>query len=67
MSHKKLAILAGVAVAMVVWAVTLSMQSKRPPSGLPSHLLQGLDPADIYTIKIGTGEDAVVLTRQEKH
>lgn len=66
MSHKKLAILAVVAMAMVFWAVTLSLQSKRPPSSLPPHMLQGLDPADIYTIQIGAGEDAVRLTRQEK-
>ena len=65
MSHKKLAILAVVAVAMVCWAIALSLQSKRVPSTLPEHLLQGLDPADIYTVEIGTGEEAVRLTRQE--
>ena len=66
MSHKKLAILAAVAVAMVFWAITLSHQSKRTPSTLPENLLQGLDPTDIYTIEIGVGDDAIRLTRQEK-
>jgi hypothetical protein len=66
MSHKKLAILAVVAAAMVLWAVALSHQSKRTPSTLPQLLLQGLDPADIYTIEIGMGDDAIRLTRQEK-
>ncbi len=66
MSHKKLAILAMVAVAMVLWAVTLSHQSKRTPSTLPERLLQGLDPADIHTVEIGIGEDAIRLTRREK-
>ncbi|MCP4451781.1 MAG: DUF4340 domain-containing protein [Planctomycetes bacterium] len=65
MSHKKLAILAVVAAAMVLWAVTLSHQSKRTPSTLPERLLQGLDPADIYTVEIGIGDDAIRLTRQE--
>jgi hypothetical protein len=65
MSNKNLAILAVVAVAMVFWAVTLSHQSKGTPSTLPPFMLQGLDPADIYTVEIGVGEDMVRLTRQE--
>jgi len=66
MSHKKLAILAVVAVAMVFWAITLSLRSERAPLTLPEHLLQGLDPADIYTVEIGVGDEAIRLTRQEK-
>jgi hypothetical protein len=66
MSHKKLAILAVVAMAMVFWAIALSHQSKRAPSTLPDRLLQGLDPADIYSVEIGIGDDTIRLTRQEK-
>ncbi|MCF7975577.1 MAG: DUF4340 domain-containing protein [Phycisphaerae bacterium] len=65
MSNRKLAILAVVAVAMVCWAIVQSHRSKGTPSFLPDHLLQGLDPADIYTVEIGIEDDVVRLTRQE--
>jgi hypothetical protein len=65
MSNRKLAILAVVAAAMVCWAVVQSHRSQGTPSFLPEHLLQGLDPTDIYTVEIGIGDDAVRLTRQE--
>ena len=59
MSNRKLAILAVVAVAMVFGAIFVSHQSKMAPSTLPERLLQGLDPADVYTVKIGVGDDAI--------
>ena len=65
MSNQKLAILAAIAVAMVFGAVTQSHLSKRAPSTLPAYMLQGLDPADVYSVEIGTGDDTVRLTRQE--
>jgi len=51
---------------MIVWAVIQSHIGGAParaPSG-PSYLIQGLDPATITNIVIGTGEDAARLVRQ---
>lgn len=66
MSDKKLTILGIVAVFMVIWAVVQSRVSSRTKveSDKPTHLIQGLDPADIGSIVVGTGEDAVTLKRQ---
>lgn len=68
MSDKKLTILGIVAVLMVLWAVVQSRVSKRSPSELdrPVYLIQGLDPADIDSVVLGTGEEAVTLKRQGK-
>jgi hypothetical protein len=68
MSNKKLTILGIVAVLMVLWAVVQSSVSKRPGSELdrPIYLIQGLDPADIDSVVLGTGEEAVTLKRQGK-
>ena len=66
MSNKKLVILGIVAIAMLLWAVIQSRVSNRPPvaSGEPTYLVQGLDPADIDSIVIGKGADAVTLKRR---
>jgi len=67
MSDKKLMVLAIVAVFMVIWAVVQSRVSSRTKveSDKPTHLIQGLDPADIDSIVVGIGEDAVTLKRQQ--
>ncbi len=67
MSNKKLTVLGIVAVFMVTWAVVQSQVSNRAPAepeGLVP-LIQGLNPADIDSISLGTGEDAVILTRKQ--
>ena len=66
MSGKKLTILGIVAVIMVIWAVVqwrVSNKPKAEPSGLV-YMIQGLDPAQIESIVLGTGESAVTLKRQ---
>jgi len=67
MSNKKLAVLGIVAVFMVIWAVVQSRVSNRPntETDRPVYLIQGLDPADIDSIVLGTGKDAVTLKRQQ--
>ncbi|MHC4680284.1 MAG: DUF4340 domain-containing protein, partial [Planctomycetota bacterium] len=67
MSNKKLTILAIVAVVTVFWAVVQSRVANTPRSepGGPVYLIQGLDPADIDTIILGTGEDEVALKRDK--
>jgi len=66
MSNKKLTILAGVAVFMVLWAVVQSRFANRRTIGTdePAYLIQGLDPAGIGAIVLGKGEDAVTLKRR---
>lgn len=66
MSSKKLTILGIIAVLMIIWAVVQSQISNKPTSGpdIPAELIQGLDPADIGSIVLGTGKDAVTLKRQ---
>jgi hypothetical protein len=66
MSDKKLTILAVVAVFMVLWAVVQSRLANRRTirTDEPSYLIQGLDPAGIGAIILGTGQDAVGLKRQ---
>ncbi len=67
MSNKKLTILGVVAVVMVIWAVAQSHISNRTRTTLegPAYLLQGLDPADIDSIVLGSGEETVTLKRQQ--
>jgi hypothetical protein len=52
---------------MVIWAVVQSHISNRPKGqpDVPAYLIQGLDPADIGSIILGTGEDAVTLKRHQ--
>jgi hypothetical protein len=66
MSNKKLAILAILAVLIVVWAVVQSRISSGPQVTPESvvYLIQGLDPADIDSIVLGTGDTAVTLKRE---
>ncbi len=66
MSNKKLMVLGVVAVGMLFWAVVQSRISNKPrsASGSPSYMVQGLNPADIDSIVIGTGDDTVTLKRQ---
>ena len=67
MSNKKLIILGFVAVFMVVLAVLqprISSKPKGEPSG-PEDLIQGLDPSNIGSIVIGSGDDEVVLKRKD--
>ncbi len=66
MSNKKLTILAGVAVFVVLWAVVQSRLANRRTirTDEPAYLIQGLDPAGIGAIILGKGEDAVTLKRQ---
>ena len=66
MNDKKLGILGIIAVCMVVWAVVQSRISSGPKA-MPErmvYLIQGLDPADIGSIVLGTGEGAVTLKRE---
>jgi hypothetical protein len=66
MSNRKLTILGIVAVLMVVWAVVQSRISSRrkAESDRPVYLIQGLNPADIDSIALGTSENVVTLKRQ---
>ncbi|MHC4116247.1 MAG: DUF4340 domain-containing protein [Planctomycetota bacterium] len=66
MSNKKLTILAVVAVFMVLLAVVQSRMANRRTvrTDEPAYLIQGLDPAGIGAIILGTGEDAVTLKRR---
>lgn len=68
MSSRKLLILGIIAVFMLVWAVIQPLISNRYKTGSEglSYLIQGLDPADIDSIVIGTGDDAIKLDRGNK-
>ncbi|MHC4558996.1 MAG: DUF4340 domain-containing protein [Planctomycetota bacterium] len=68
MSNRKLTILGIVAVFMVLWAAVQSRVSNRPKaeSDRPVYLIQGLDPAGIDSIVLGTGEEEVTLKSQGK-
>ena len=66
MSNKNLTILGIVAVVMVLWAVVQSHISNRSGAepDKPVYLIQGLDPARVDSIVIGTGEAAFTLKRR---
>ncbi len=66
MSDKKLTILGIVAVCMVIWAVVQFNISNKPKTASESaaYLIQGLNPAEIGSIVLGTGEKQVTLKRQ---
>ncbi|MBP8303738.1 MAG: DUF4340 domain-containing protein [Phycisphaerae bacterium] len=68
MNTKKLTILAVVAFVMVIWAAVQSGRARRPrpTAGVPTYLIQGLDPAGIGTITIGTGDKQIRLQRRGK-
>ena len=65
MSNKKLMILSIVAALMIVWAVVQSRIGQAPARAplVSSYLIQGLDPAQIASIVVGAGENAVRLIR----
>ena len=65
MSNKKLIILGVIAVCMVTWAIIQAQLSNKTRSSLESsaHLIQGLDPSNIDTISLGTGDKEVTLKR----
>jgi hypothetical protein len=65
MSNRKLVVLGIIAVVMVTWAVVqsrISNNTETEPSG-PVYLVQGLNTADIGSIVLGYGNDAVTLKR----
>ncbi len=66
MSNKNLTILGIVAVIMVLWAMVQSRISNRPGAepDRPVYLIQGLDPARVDSIVIGTGDAAFTLKRR---
>ena len=68
MSNKKLAILGVIAAVMVFWAIIqskVSNESRVAPES-PSYLIQGLNPNDIDSIVIISGENTVTLKRAAK-
>jgi hypothetical protein len=69
MSNRKLAILGVVAVLMIIWAAVQSRISNRPRTEAagPRYLIQGLDPADIGSIVLGSTENTVTLKRTGGH
>lgn len=68
MSNGKLFVLGIIAVLMVTWAVVQSRVSDRKEAepGGPVYLVQGLNTADIGSIVLGHGEDAVTLKRSRR-
>ena len=66
MSGKKLMILGIVTACMIAWAVVQSHVAKRYSSEptVPVYVIQGLDPTDIGTIILGSGEDSLTLKRE---
>src|SRR4030042_569057 len=67
MSNKKLTIWGIGAVVMVLWAVVQSRISNRPGAepDRPVYLIQGLDPARVDSIVMGTGKAAFTLKRRQ--
>ena len=65
MNNKKLVILGIITAFMIAWAVVQSCISNKPSTGLNAltYLIQGLDPSDIDSIILGTGDDATTLKR----
>ncbi|ODS33033.1 MAG: hypothetical protein SCARUB_01852 [Candidatus Scalindua rubra] len=65
MSNRKLIILGIITACMIVWAVVQSHISNRPKTKTEksAYLIQGLDPAKIDSILLGTGENKVTLKR----
>lgn len=65
MSNKKLLILCIITACMIVWAIVQAHISNRPKiePETSSYLIQGLDPSNIDSIILGTGEKEVILKR----
>lgn len=53
---------------MVAWAIVQAYFSNRPGKALetPTYLIQGLDPSNIDSIILGTGNNEVVLKRNDR-
>jgi len=66
MNNKSLIILGLAAAALIIIAAIMSGVADKPQplSDSPKYLIQGLDPADIGTIIIGTADNTVTLKRQ---
>ena len=69
MSNKKLIILGIITICMVAWAIVQANLSNRTRSTIetPAYLIQGLDPSNINTISLGTGDKEVALKRSGNH
>ena len=69
MSNRKLTILGVVAVLKIIWAAVQSRISNRPKTEAagPRYLIQGLDPAGIGSIVLGSAENTVTLKRTGGH
>jgi Domain of unknown function (DUF4340) len=65
MSNKKLIILGIITVCMIAWAIVQAHIANRPRAEAEksAFLIQGLDPAKIDSIVLGTGENEVTLKR----
>jgi len=65
MSNKRLIILGIIAACMVTWAIVQAQFSNRIRNSLETsaQLIQGLDPSNIDTISLGTGDKEVTLKR----
>lgn len=68
MSNKKLIILGIITVCMIAWAIVQAHFSNRPGKALETstYLIQGLDPSNIDSIILGTGENEITLKRHGK-
>jgi len=66
MSNQKLGILAVVAVVLVIFAAMQSRQSTPSESNkdVITYLIQGLEPANVYSVKVKTGDSEVTLIRE---
>jgi hypothetical protein len=69
MSNKKLIILGIIAACMVTWAIVQAHFSNRIRSALETsaHLIQGLNPSNIDSISLGTGDKEITLKRNGKN
>jgi len=65
MDNKKLILLGIITVCMIAWAIVQSHISNRPRTEAEksAYLIQGLDPSNIDSIVLGTGENEVTLKR----
>jgi hypothetical protein len=65
MSNKKLILLGIITACMIAWAIVQSHISNMPKikPETSSYLIQGLDPSNIDSIILGTGENEVALKR----
>ncbi|MBN2456330.1 MAG: DUF4340 domain-containing protein [Sedimentisphaerales bacterium] len=67
MTNRQLMVLGLIAACAVICAIALSYISNMPTTepNVPMYLIQGLAPEDIYTIVLGSGDDEVILKRQQ--